>query len=518
MIANHQFWKLTYQLTMTKGCKILDISPDKKHVWLESSDGKNKQIIRLARVEYDWLQALKEDEKRAYQMFQRVKKLIPARKPSFFNVYISTYPPVDLHERLSAQPSETNMRTFFIAEDGARMVADSPVDVFNALGIDGGWEEVPEDLFDEEHKQYASYYRTHVINKQKEWEKKAKSILMHGKPRFTYVLLGVILLMFFLVEQRGGSTDLLTLIEFGAKFNPAIIAGEWWRLFSAMFLHIGFLHLFMNSFALFYLGTAVERMFGTTRFIIIYFIAGLFGSLASFAFNEQVSAGASGAIFGCFGALLYFGLIYRQLFFRTMGLNVLIILAINLVFGFVVPAVDNGAHIGGLVGGFLASAFLHFPKQPMKWRQVGVFLLTAGSAFLLYGYGLVNENKVSSPLLDLQIAQSYLERGEIEEAEKMLTNLLEDGESAHAYFLKGNIHVERGEEIEAVPYYEKALELEENFPEAYYNLTIVYIELERYEEAKEAFQRFKETATPNLRHELEEDVEQIEAILEEIDV
>ncbi len=504
---------MIYHLTITHGLRIIDMSPDKKQVWLEYSNGKQKHVVRFARVEYDWVSKVKDDEEQAQFMFQRIKRLLPARNPTFYNVYVSTYPPVDLNERLSDGNEEKNVRTFFIADDGARMVADHPVDVYDALGIDEAWEAIPEHLSEEEHREYASRYRGIVLNKQKEWENKAKTILMHGKPRFTYVLLGAIILMYFLVEQRGGSTNLLTLIEFGAKYNPAIEQGEWWRFFSAMFLHIGFLHLFMNSLALFYLGSAVERMYGTIRFIVIYFVAGLFGSLASFAFNEQVSAGASGAIFGCFGALLYFGLIHRQLFFRTMGFNVLMILGINLVFGFVVPAVDNGAHIGGLVGGFLASAFLHLPKQKMKWRQAGVFLATSGMTMLLFGYGMVNDNKVSSPLLDVQIAQSYLENGELERAEQVLENVLAEEENAHAYFLKGNILVERGKEEEAIPLYEKAIQLDDSFAEVYYNLTIVYIETNRYEEAKEAFEQFKTTSPPHLRQELE--VEKIEEILKE---
>lgn len=162
--------------------------------------------------------------------------------------------------------------------------------------------------------------------------------------------------MYIWLEYAGGSTNTLNLIQWGAKYNPLIIEGEWWRLFSAMFLHIGFFHLMMNGLALYFLGTLVERIFGSIRFFFIYMIAGLIGSLASFAFMGAVSAGASGAIFGCFGALLYFGLIHRELFFRTMGQNVIVILVINLVFGFVVQGIDMGAHLGGLAGGFLAAA------------------------------------------------------------------------------------------------------------------------------------------------------------------
>nr|AAC45436.1 OrfD [Cytobacillus firmus] len=102
----------------------------------------------------------------------------------------------------------------------------------------------------------------------KKKEEEERSFFLYGKPIATYVLLIMIAVMFYIVEQNGGSTHVLTLIEFGAKYNPAILEGEWWRFFSSMFLHIGFIHLFMNSPALFYLGGAAERMYGTSRFVL----------------------------------------------------------------------------------------------------------------------------------------------------------------------------------------------------------------------------------------------------------
>src|SRR3954465_11110377 len=93
---------------------------------------------------------------------------------------------------------------------------------------------------------------------------------------------------------------------------------------------------------------AVERIFGNTRFLFIYIFAGISGVIASFIFSPNISAGASGAIFGCFGALLYFALIYPKLFFRTMGPSVITVLVFNLIFGFTVSIVDNAGHLGGL--------------------------------------------------------------------------------------------------------------------------------------------------------------------------
>ena len=112
------------------------------------------------------------------------------------------------------------------------------------------------------------------------------------------------------MEMFGSSRNPYLLILFGAKYNPLILEGEWWRLITPMFLHIGLIHLVMNSFALYYLGTAVERIYGRYRFLFIYLFAGFAGTLASFLFSpDSISAGASGGIFGLFGALLFFGIL-----------------------------------------------------------------------------------------------------------------------------------------------------------------------------------------------------------------
>nr|WP_054752968.1 rhomboid family intramembrane serine protease [Piscibacillus salipiscarius] len=107
----------------------------------------------------------------------------------------------------------------------------------------------------------------------------------------------------------------------GLKFNPFIAQGEYWRIITSMFLHIGLIHLLMNMIALYYLGEVTEKIYGTKRFLVIYFIAGIFGSIASFATNDSVSAGASGAIFGLFGALLFLGCIIEISFLRQWVLT-----------------------------------------------------------------------------------------------------------------------------------------------------------------------------------------------------
>jgi rhomboid protease GluP len=168
----------------------------------------------------------------------------------------------------------------------------------------------------------------------------------------------------FAYGTLNGSQDIRVLRDLGAKFNELVAAGETWRLFTAMFLHIGVLHLLFNLYALNALGPLVEGYFGHVRFLAIYLLAGLYGSLASYAFSPAASAGASGAIFGLAGATTVYFLRYRDNFGargRAILQNMLVVLAVNLVFGFVAPGIDNWGHMGGLVGGVVLAAGL-LPK------------------------------------------------------------------------------------------------------------------------------------------------------------
>ena len=171
------------------------------------------------------------------------------------------------------------------------------------------------------------------------------------------------------MELAGGSQNSRVLVRFGANFGPLILEGQTWRFFTSMFLHIGLAHLAFNAYALFIFGLEMERLYGPDRYITIYILAGLFGSLASFAWRgpEGLSAGASGAIFGVIGMNLAYFLLHRQTFGRfgrQRMMNTLFIIGINLVFGFTVPGIDNMAHLGGLVAGFAMGWALAPRYQP----------------------------------------------------------------------------------------------------------------------------------------------------------
>ena len=185
------------------------------------------------------------------------------------------------------------------------------------------------------------------------------------RPIIVYSLLIVNLTTWLLMETTGGSQDFDNLRRFGAIRFQDINDGEYWRLFTAMFIHIGAAHLAVNGISLLIMGGIVERVFGHRRFGAIYTLSGLGGSSFSYSMIDSgrvVGAGASGAIFGCLGALAgYF--LFRKNVLGPMGrqnLNAVMMLAvINFAFGFVIPGIDNWAHLGGfLIGGLVGVGLL----------------------------------------------------------------------------------------------------------------------------------------------------------------
>lgn len=201
-----------------------------------------------------------------------------------------------------------------------------------------------------------------------------------ARPRVTYGLLGLILAVFLVETVLGGSTRTAVLVTLGAQVNLLVWQGDVWRLLTAMFLHIGVQHLLFNSWALYSLGRDVEMFYGSGRFAILYFVAGMFGGVAYYLLGAPtsavaVSAGASGAVFGIIGAELAFWLRNREVFGafgRQRLLNLGILVAINLFFGFTVPGINNLAHLGGLVSGFLLALALapHY-RVVLRWDAFG---------------------------------------------------------------------------------------------------------------------------------------------------
>ena len=176
---------------------------------------------------------------------------------------------------------------------------------------------------------------------------------------FTYILIAANVVMFLVETMMGGSTNTDVAIRAGALYSPLVAQGEYWRLFTSMFLHFGMMHLLFNMYALYVAGRNVELVYGKWRFLIIYVGAGLMGNIATMLLSRRahLSVGASGAVFGLFGALLILAFRPRHGWRIAPG-SILTTLGINLVYGFANPQINMRAHVGGLIGGALLALLL----------------------------------------------------------------------------------------------------------------------------------------------------------------
>ena len=252
-------------------------------------------------------------------------------------------------------------------------------------------------------------------------------------PYVTWLLLGANIVLYLLTELLGGSTAVDVLIRLGAMESWLIASGEYWRLFSAMFLHSGLIHLGFNVIGLLIFGHQIERLYGYARFFVIYILAGLAGSITSYAFNlssapHAIGVGASGAVFGILGALVAFFLSNRNLLGK-MGrqtlIGLLLLASVNLAVGFIMPGIDNFAHIGGFAGGLLLGMAYSPRYRPvydlMGWPQRlrdanpmfrRLWVLPVAVAILVSGVFIGNRMVGETPITYLKDAQNHHEQGE----------------------------------------------------------------------------------------------------------
>ena len=189
------------------------------------------------------------------------------------------------------------------------------------------------------------------------------------KEPVTVGLILINIIVFLAVEFSGSSQNTIHMLDCGAAYTPMIIeGGEYYRLFTCMFLHFGIQHLLNNMVMLGALGWQLEPVIGKVKYLLIYFISGLGGSGLSFAWNvmheeQSVSAGASGAIFGLMGALLYVVIANRGRLGDLSGKGMMLMVLLGLYCGMTSTGVDNLAHIGGLVCGFILALILYRKKK-----------------------------------------------------------------------------------------------------------------------------------------------------------
>ena len=311
----------------------------------------------------------------------------------------------------------------------------------------------------------------------------------------TQVLFGANVMVFIaMVIASGPSLDFpgQVSIHFGANFGPYTLSGQWWRLITYMFLHGGLMHIAFNMWCLWDLGRLCESLYGRWTFAAIYLITGVAGGLASVAWNPEVlSVGASGAIFGLAGALaasFYLGefSIPKAAIQGTLR-SLLFFIGFNVLFGAMIPGIDNACHGGGLVSGLILGALIaRLAPQHDSPRRAGVLAVVVALAVVVTAFGVQRWRGSEIHFRSALVAQKSVDRM-IGELQKKIKQSPQDPSAhyalAHEYFTSGQIPEGIGE-------LKRVLELQPQNANARIDLGAAYLSQGQAKEAQEEFSKF----------------------------
>lgn len=213
--------------------------------------------------------------------------------------------------------------------------------------------------------------------------KRVENVFKMKKPIITYSLVIINILM-YIIPILFGTYD--ALLDKYSIYGPAVRAGQYYRLITGTFIHASIFHLFFNCYALAILGSQLESFLGKPKYLIVYLFSAIIGSLFSVTFaGNYYSIGASGAIFGLMGSLVYFGYHYRVYLGNVVKSQIIPLILMNLGIGFLVPGIDNSAHIGGLLGGALITVALGVKNKSSNFEKInGLIVTILFLAFVIY--------------------------------------------------------------------------------------------------------------------------------------
>lgn len=343
----------------------------KDEIWLENLDGP----YRIIRINSNYIhndEQYKFDQFKTKKVMEQIKKKTLSISMNTLNIFLNLGDNVHLPE------DEKNISSIKFTDIDEILKDKNIITVFP---------NIKDKLIKDKEGIDLIVNVTNDINAKTVEENKVFTKIFEPKRMIiTPIIMAICVLVFIAMYIWGrGSEDTITLLMFGANFRPLVQAGEVWRLATSMFLHIGIIHLVVNMYSLLIIGRQLESFLGKWKFLIVYLGSGILGSLLSVVIHSSISAGASGAIFGLLGSLLYFGYHYRLYLGTVLKTQVIPIIIINLLIGFMVPGIDIFAHIGGLVGGYLMTMAVGIPGKSKKNDRInGIIVLTLLTAFLCY--------------------------------------------------------------------------------------------------------------------------------------
>ena len=367
--------KLLHYFITVEGYSPIILHGAKNEIWLENMHNDYK-IVRIV-TNY-----IHNDEQYDFDIF-RTKKIMSRIKRKTFSFDmngISIFLNLGENVHFDKKTSPKNLLCIHV---------DDMDELINNKDLTGIFPDLKKDTdFKEEGMELLIKVTSDINKKNEEEARKVENVFKIKKPIITYTLIGLCILVYILMTFLGnGSYDNETLLKYGALFKPFVTEyNEYFRLITCAFVHIGIVHLFFNMYALYVIGAQLESFLGKFQYLVVYLFSALTGSIMSCVFTENaISAGASGAIFGLLGSLLYFGYHYRVYLGNVLKSQIIPLLIFNLLLGVVLVGVDSAAHIGGMIGGLLMTMALGIKYKSTTSEKInGWILTTIFTAFIIY--------------------------------------------------------------------------------------------------------------------------------------
>ena len=358
--------KLLHYFITKKNYNPVIVQGVENEIWLENLDGEYK-IIRIVN------NYIHNDEQLDFDAF-KTKRMVKKIKKRTFTLKMKTLTILtDVGENVSRDKTYDNIDIVFY-EDEKELIKNNFIK-----------EEFPDlkDNLEYSEEGFSLFLKiTDDINKKNRKNAEETDRIIEPKnPIVTYILLGIMSIIFL----YGYITDPNALVlNFGLQ-KDLVRMGEVYRLITGAFLHVDIIHILINAYSLYVIGSMTESYYGKKKFTLIYLLSAISASLLSISMSDNFSIGASGAIFGLLGSLLYFGYHYRVYFGNVLIRRIVPVIILNLFIGFTIPGIDNFAHIGGLIGGFLISKAVGVNTRDKKSDKInGIILSTIYFGFLIF--------------------------------------------------------------------------------------------------------------------------------------
>ena len=362
---NLMVMKLLHYFITEKNYNPIILQGVENEIWLENLD-EDYKVVRIVSGYIHNDEQFKFDVFKTKRIMKKIKKKTLSLSMNSLSIFL------DLGDNVTEKEDISNFKYINVKDEADfnnEIIKKSFPDLTNKL------------VYNEEGIELFAKITNDINEHNKRDAEKINKVFKVNFPMITYMLIAINIVLYMIPILFDNYNELIN--NYGV-LGSAIRNGEYYRLITGIFLHGNLPHLLFNCYALFVIGTQIENFFGKIKYLIIYLFSGLMGSLFSIIFANYLSIGASGAIFGLMGSLLYFGYHYRVYLGNVIKSQIIPLIILNLLLG-LLPGIDNFAHIGGLLGGTIISIGLGVKDKRSTFERVNGLIISAiFLAFTIY--------------------------------------------------------------------------------------------------------------------------------------